>query len=45
MTERERKKKKKQRQTILEAELMSFLTKSLDAAMKEAIDEVFKSCK
>jgi hypothetical protein len=43
MTERERKKKKKER--TLATEIFRILEKSMDAAIKKALDEVFKDWK
>jgi hypothetical protein len=43
MTERERKKKKKQ--STLATEVFRILEKSMDAAIKKALDEVFKDWK
>lgn len=43
MSDRERKKKKKN--TTLEIEILRLLEKSMDAAIKKALDEVFKDWK
>ena len=43
MSDQERKKKKKQ--STLEAEVFRLLQKSMDAAIKKALDEVFRDWK
>ena len=46
MTEEEKKKKKKKKQqSILEAEILHFMEKSMKAAMDKALDDIFKSWK
>ena len=45
MTEQERKKKKKKQQSILQAEINKIIEKSLQAAVDQALDEIFKDWK
>ena len=45
MTEAERKKKKKKQQSILQAEINKIIEKSLQAAVDQAMDEIFKDWK
>lgn len=39
------KKKKNRKQSVLEAEIMSFMQKSLKTAMEMALDDIFKEWK
>lgn len=43
--EDEKKKKKKKRESILEAEIMAIVNKSLSAAVNKALDDIFKGWK
>ena len=43
--EDEKKKKKKKQQSILEAEIMAIVNKSLGAAVNKAMDDIFKGWK
>lgn len=37
--------KKKKKKSVIEAELFSFLQKSMKTALDMALDEIFKDCK
>ena len=41
-TKKKDEKKKKRKQSVLEQEVFSFMTKSLDAALNVALDEILK---
>ena len=41
----EKEKKKKKKQSILEAEIMSIMEKSLKTALDKALDDIFKDWK
>ncbi len=41
----EKKKKKKKRESIIEAEIMAILNKSLNVAVNKALDDIFKGWK
>ena len=43
--EKEKQKKKKKQQSILEAEIMSIMQKSLKTALNLALDDIFKDWK
>ena len=43
--EDEKKKKKKKQESILEAEIMAIVNKSLNAAVNKALDDIFKGWK
>ena len=46
MTEEEKKKKKKKKQqSILEAEILRFMEKSMKTALDKALDDIFKGWK
>ena len=45
MTQDERDKKKKKKESILEAEIMALIQRSLDVAIKKSMDEIFKDWK
>ena len=45
MSEREKKKKKKKKKSVLEAEILSFLQKSMKTALDLALDDIFKDWK
>ena len=45
MSEREKKKKKKKKKSVLEAEILSFLQKSMKTALDLALDDIFKDFK
>ena len=44
-SDREKEKKKKKKQSILEAEIMSIMEKSLKTAVDKALDDIFKDWK
>ena len=44
-SDREKEKKKKKQQSILEAEIMSIMEKSLKTALDKALDDIFKDWK
>ena len=44
-SDREKEKKKKKKQSILEAEIMSIMEKSLKTALDKAVDDIFKDWK
>ena len=44
-SDRDKEKKKKKKQSILEAEIMSILEKSMKTALDEALDDIFKDWK
>ena len=44
-SEKDREKKKKKKQSILEAEIMSIMQKSLKTALNLALDDIFKDWK
>lgn len=41
-TKKKDEKKKKRKQSVLEQEIFSFMTKSLDAALNVALDDILK---
>ena len=43
--EDEKKKKKKKQQSILEAEILALVNKSLNKAVNQALDDIFKGWK
>ncbi len=43
--QKEREKKKKKRQSILEAEIMKIMEKSMKTALDKALDDIFKDWK
>ena len=43
--DREKKKKKKKKKSILEAEIMSIMEKSMKVALDKALDDIFKDWK
>ena len=43
--QKEREKKKKKRETILEAEIMKIMEKSMKTALDKALDDIFKDWK
>ena len=43
--QKEREKKKKKRESILEAEIMKILEKSMKTALDKALDDIFKDWK
>ena len=45
MSQKEKDKKKKKRKSILEAEIMSIMQKSLKTALDLALDDIFKDWK
>ena len=45
MSQQEKNKKKKKRKSILEAEIMSIMQKSLKTALDLALDDIFKDWK
>ena len=45
MSEREKKKKKKKKKSVLEAEILSFMQKSMKTALDLALDDLFKDWK
>ena len=45
MSQKEKEKKKKKRKSILEAEIMSIMQKSLKTALDMALDDIFKDWK
>ena len=45
MSQQEKNKKKKKRKSILEAEIMSIMQKSLKTALDMALDDIFKDWK
>ena len=45
MSEREKKKKKKKKKSVLEAEILAFLQKSMKTALDLALDDIFKDWK
>ena len=44
-SQKDREKKKKMKQSILEAEIMSIMEKSLKTALDKALDDIFKDWK
>ena len=44
-SDREKEKKKKKKQSILEAEIMSIVEKSMKGALDKALDDIFKDWK
>ena len=44
-SDREKEKKKKKKQSILEAEIMSIMEKSMKTALDKALDDIFKDWK
>ena len=44
-SDREKEKKKKKKKSILEAEVMSIIEKSMKAALDKALDDIFKDWK
>ena len=44
-SDREKEKKKKKKQSILEAEILSIMEKSLKTALDKALDDIFKDWK
>ena len=44
-SDRDKEKKKKKKQSILEAEIMSIMEKSLKTALDKALDDIFKDWK
>jgi hypothetical protein len=44
-SDREKEKKKKKKQSILEAEIMNIMEKSLKTALDKALDDIFKDWK
>ena len=45
MSEREKKKNKKKKKSVLEAEILAFLQKSMKTALDLALDDIFKDFK
>jgi len=45
MSQKDKDKKKKKKQSILEAEIMSIMQKSLKTALNLALDDIFKDWK
>lgn len=45
MSEREKKKKKKKQKSVLEAEILAFMQKSMKTALDLALDDIFKDWK
>ena len=43
--QKEREKKKKKRESILEAEIMKIMEKSMKTALNKALDDIFKDWK
>ena len=43
--QKEREKKKKRRESILEAEIMKIMEKSMKTALDKALDDIFKNWK
>jgi len=43
--QKEREKKKKKRESILEAEIMKIMEKSMKTALEKAVDDIFKDWK
>ena len=44
-SQKEREKKKKKRESILEAEIMKIMEKSMKTALDKALDDIFKGWK
>ncbi len=44
-SDRDKEKKKKRKQSILEAEIMSIMEKSMKTALDKALDDIFKDWK
>lgn len=44
-SDREKEKRKKKKQSVLEAEIMSIMEKSLKTALDKALDDIFKDWK
>ena len=44
-SQKEREKKKKKRESILEAEIMKIMEKSMKTALDKALDDIFKDWK
>ena len=44
-SDRDKEKKKKKQQSILEAEIMSIMEKSMKVALDKALDDIFKDWK
>lgn len=44
-SDRDKEKKKKKKQSILEAEIMSIMEKSMKTALDKALDDIFKDWK
>ena len=45
MSERDKKKKKKKKKSVLEAEILAFMQKSMKTALDLALDDIFKDFK
>ena len=45
MSAREKKKKKEKKKSVLEAEILSFMQKSMKTALDLALDDIFKDWK
>ena len=45
MSAREKKKKKEKKKSVLEAEILAFMQKSMKAALDLALDDIFKDWK
>ena len=45
MSERDKKKKKKKKKSVLEAEILAFMQKSMKTALDLALDDIFKDWK
>lgn len=45
MSERDKKKKKQKKKSVLEAEILAFMQKSMKTALDLALDDIFKDWK